>query len=53
MDTALAHRCEDFGAERLVIAADAGYHALGLYESLGFERREHVFGVCFWQRAAT
>jgi ribosomal protein S18 acetylase RimI-like enzyme len=40
----------DFGAEYLVIAADADYHALGLYESLGFERREHVFGVCRWPR---
>jgi ribosomal protein S18 acetylase RimI-like enzyme len=34
------------GAERFVIVADVGYHALGLYESLGFSRREHVFGVC-------
>jgi hypothetical protein len=33
-----------------VIAADVGYHALGLYESLGFERREHVAGVCLWPR---
>jgi ribosomal protein S18 acetylase RimI-like enzyme len=32
-------------AERFVIVADAGYHALGLYESLGFSRREHVFAV--------
>jgi hypothetical protein len=29
-----------------VIAADASYHALGLYESLGFERLERVCGVC-------
>jgi ribosomal protein S18 acetylase RimI-like enzyme len=36
----------DHGAEQLVIVAEAGYHALGLYESLGFEPREHVFGVC-------
>ena len=36
-----AHRAEQF-----VIAADADYHAVGLYESLGFERKEHVFGVC-------
>jgi hypothetical protein len=34
------------GAQRFVIVPDAGYHALGLYESLGFSRREHVFGVC-------
>ena len=41
---------ERHGAERFVIVADANYHALGLYESLGFERREHVFGVCRWPR---
>jgi ribosomal protein S18 acetylase RimI-like enzyme len=38
------------GAQSLVIAADADYHALGLYESLGFERRERVYGVCQWPR---
>jgi ribosomal protein S18 acetylase RimI-like enzyme len=37
---------EDHGAEQLVIVADVGYHALGIYESLGFERREHCFGAC-------
>jgi ribosomal protein S18 acetylase RimI-like enzyme len=31
--------------EQLVIAADPGYHALGLYESLGFEQQERVSGV--------
>jgi ribosomal protein S18 acetylase RimI-like enzyme len=42
-----AHRAaDDFGADRLVIAADPEYHALGLYESLGFKRRELVSGVC-------
>jgi ribosomal protein S18 acetylase RimI-like enzyme len=67
VNTALAHRrkgicsrlvveasrraADSFGAERFVIVADAGYHALGLYESLGFERGEHVFGVCRWPRA--
>jgi ribosomal protein S18 acetylase RimI-like enzyme len=35
----------DHGARRLVIAADPDYHALGLYESLGFERRERTAGV--------
>jgi ribosomal protein S18 acetylase RimI-like enzyme len=66
VDTALAYRrrgissrlvveaarraSEDYGAKRLVIVADADYHALGLYESLGFKRAEHVFGVCFWSR---
>ena len=39
------------GAERFVIVADPDYHALGLYESLGFERAERVVGVCRWPRA--
>jgi ribosomal protein S18 acetylase RimI-like enzyme len=59
VDTALAHRrkgicsrlvveaaghaAATFAAERFVIVADAGYHALGLYESLGFSRAEHLF----------
>lgn len=34
------------GADRFVIAADPGYHALGLYEALGFRRAEKVAGVC-------
>jgi hypothetical protein len=29
-----------------LIAADTGYHALGLDESLGFRRAERVAGVC-------
>jgi ribosomal protein S18 acetylase RimI-like enzyme len=33
-------------ARRLVIVADPEYHALGLYESLGFEPVERVCGVC-------
>jgi ribosomal protein S18 acetylase RimI-like enzyme len=65
VDTALAHRrrgvCsrlvveaarrahEDFGAQQFVIVADAGYHALGLYESLGFERIERLASVCLWR----
>jgi ribosomal protein S18 acetylase RimI-like enzyme len=67
VDTAMAHRrrgissrlvveaarraSADYGAEKFVIVADADYHALGLYESLGFERAEHVFGVCLWPRS--
>jgi ribosomal protein S18 acetylase RimI-like enzyme len=39
------HSTEAFGAERFVIVAEAGCHALGLYESLGFERREQVAGA--------
>ena len=61
VDTALAHRrlgvasrlvveasrlsSAVFGTERFVIVADADYHALNLYESLGFERRERVAGA--------
>jgi ribosomal protein S18 acetylase RimI-like enzyme len=40
---------EDFGAQQFVIVADAGYHALGLYESLGFERIERLASVCLWR----
>jgi predicted N-acetyltransferase YhbS len=34
-----------FGAAALVILADPDYHALGLYESLGFRAIEHTAGV--------
>lgn len=34
------------GTEWFVIAADPDYHALGLYESLGFRQVERVSGVC-------
>ncbi|MDQ6821277.1 MAG: GNAT family N-acetyltransferase [Actinomycetota bacterium] len=41
-----AHRtAEKHGTEHFVIAADPDYHALGLYESLGFRRAERVSGV--------
>lgn len=43
---AARHATAEYGAERFVIVADLHYHALGLYESLGFERQEHVVGVC-------
>jgi ribosomal protein S18 acetylase RimI-like enzyme len=39
------HAVETYGAEQFVIVADLGYHALGLYESLGFERREQLVAV--------
>jgi len=47
---AAVRSAERFGAERFVIVADLHYHALGLYESLGFRRRERVAGVCRWTR---
>jgi GNAT superfamily N-acetyltransferase len=40
----------EHGATRFVIEADPGYHAIGLYESLGFERAEVVVGACLWRR---
>ena len=40
-DAAVRH-----GAQTLVIAADPQYHALGIYESLGFRPVERVNGVC-------
>jgi ribosomal protein S18 acetylase RimI-like enzyme len=41
-----AGRAANRGAKRFVIAAEPDYHALGLYESLGFQRVERVAGVC-------
>ncbi len=40
------HAAAAHGLETLVIAADPDYHALGLYESLGFRRQERVCGAC-------
>ncbi len=69
VDTALAYRrrgicsrlvveaaqrsAAQHGADRFVIVADADYHAVGLYESLGFEREERVAGVCRWPHSKT
>jgi ribosomal protein S18 acetylase RimI-like enzyme len=39
------HAAHNWRAEQFVIAADPDYHALGLYESLGFRRREQVSSV--------
>jgi ribosomal protein S18 acetylase RimI-like enzyme len=36
---------DGYGAEQFVIAADANYHALGLYESLGFARQERLVAL--------
>ena len=43
---AAAHAAAAHALSTFVIVADAGYHALGLYESLGFKRRERVHTVC-------
>jgi len=34
------------GTREFVIGADPDYHALGIYESLGFRPAEHVTGAC-------
>ncbi|MCW2955485.1 MAG: GCN5-related N-acetyltransferase [Thermoleophilia bacterium] len=41
----------DFRADRLVIVADANYHALALYESLGFVSLERTVSACWWPGA--
>jgi ribosomal protein S18 acetylase RimI-like enzyme len=43
---AAAHAAAAHSLRSLVIAADADYHALGLYESLGFGRRERISSLC-------
>lgn len=40
-----------FGAQRLVIVADPGYHALPLYRSLGFVERHRSIALCWWPGA--
>ena len=42
---AARHAARRWTIRRLVIAADPDYHALGLYETLGFRPREQVAGV--------
>jgi ribosomal protein S18 acetylase RimI-like enzyme len=44
------HAADRHGARQLVIGADPGYHALGIYESLGFVPVETVGGVCLAPR---
>jgi len=43
---AVADVAREQPVERVVIGADPDYHALGLYESLGFTAVERVAGVC-------
>ncbi|MFN8224223.1 MAG: GNAT family N-acetyltransferase [Gaiellales bacterium] len=42
---AARHAAETFAVRELVILAETHYHALPLYESLGFEPTEHLYGV--------
>jgi ribosomal protein S18 acetylase RimI-like enzyme len=43
---AARHAVATYGAARLVIVADPGYHAATIYESVGFRPVERVWGVC-------
>jgi ribosomal protein S18 acetylase RimI-like enzyme len=45
---AARHTAGEWPVESFVIAADLDYHALGIYESLGFRRVEQVTGLCRW-----
>ncbi len=45
---AARHIAGNWKVDRFVIAADAEYHALGIYESLGFTPVERVSAVCRW-----
>ena len=42
---AAAHAASHHAIDHFVIAADPDYHAIGIYESLGFERKELVVGA--------
>ncbi|MCW2925747.1 MAG: hypothetical protein JWM98_3151 [Thermoleophilia bacterium] len=69
VDTAEAHRSrgiasrlvhdvgraalDRFGAEQLVIGADAEHHAFSLYQSLGFVVRERTVELCWWPTSPT
>lgn len=46
-----AHAVRELGARHLVIGAETDYHALPLYESLGFVVRERSLAVCWWPTA--
>jgi len=45
------HAVRELGAKQLVIAAQVGYHALPLYESLGFTQRDRGVNVTWWPEA--
>ena len=39
-------------ADRLVMVADAHYHAASIYESVGFKPRERMASLCWWPKDA-
>jgi predicted GNAT family acetyltransferase len=36
--------------DQLVIVAEQGYHALGIYEAIGFKHEQKQFSLCWWPR---
>ncbi len=48
---AAAYAFERMGAKRLVMVADAHYHAARIYESVGFAPVERQMGLTWWRRA--
>ncbi len=42
---AAAHAASRHAIDHFVMAADPAYHAIGIYESVGFERKESVVGA--------
>ncbi|RYG24717.1 GNAT family N-acetyltransferase [bacterium] len=47
---AATHALNHMGAQRLVMVADAHYHAAKIYESVGFQPTERQIGVSWWPR---
>jgi ribosomal protein S18 acetylase RimI-like enzyme len=45
-----AHALANLGVRELVMCADPDYHALRIYEDVGFVRRETEYGVYWWNR---
>lgn len=50
---AASQALERMGATRLVMVADANYHAAKIYESVGFRQAERQLGASWWKRATT
>lgn len=44
------HAFEKMGVHELVMCADPGYHAINIYESVGFIRQQIEYGVSWWDR---
>lgn len=40
----------EMGVQTLVMCADPSYHAIQIYESVGFQRQNTEYGVCWWDR---